>query len=267
MLRFILFIVTVFCIVGFSQIPDIVKKNFEGKSKTYLKSQIDTINTKVDGSLKISPSKKNTFQQYPSFFGALIGAFLAGIIAIYSVWKTNRNNLELERKKYHTQREVKENIYCGILFSIFTDLHAHTKISEILKTEIEDFLEYYKSALTIPTDSPFSDFPIEFIKICRNKVLDFYKFETTSFSILTHYINVLDSLQADLNLRRLREARLNIIDEKQLFAGMKGYFDQVLKTLSTLDDLRKELTEKIPEIIESYPQSDIKDLISKVKES
>ncbi len=34
----------------------------------------------------------------------------------------------------------------------------------------------------------------------------------------------------NLNLKRVREARLNVTDKKQLFDGMKSYFDQVLKT-------------------------------------
>jgi hypothetical protein len=203
--------------------------------------------------------------KYGSIIGALTGAFLAGIIAVYSVWKTNKNNLELERKKYNTQKEVEENKYCGLLFAVFSDLYAHKKISENLDSEIQEFLAYFETEPTIPTDNPFSEFPVEFMKICRNKILDFYKYETTSFSILTHYLNCLDTLHDDLNLKRIREARINVTDKDQVIAGMNLYFDQIKDTLDKLANLRSELIDKIPEIIKSYPQSEVEDLIEQVK--
>ncbi|MEJ2544597.1 MAG: hypothetical protein P8Y99_11070, partial [Calditrichaceae bacterium] len=79
------------------------------------------------------------------------------------------------------------------------------------------------------------------------------------------YLNRLDTLHDDLNLKRIREARINVTDKDQVIAGMNLYFDQIKDTLDKLANLRSELIDKIPEIIKSYPQSEVEDLIEQVK--
>lgn len=261
MFRKILIITSTFFIIqlGFAQKDDTTLVSSDSMG-VKLKSPYpfnDTLIVKLAENTKVTPPKESFLQRYGALIGTFLGAFFAALIAIYSVWRTNRNNLELERKKYNTQKQITENTYCGILFSVHTELLAHDKISENLNSEIEQFLVYFSEKLEIPVDNPFSEFPLEFLKLCRSKILDFSKFETKNLSFLTHYINVMDSVQKNLNLRRIREVIRGETDKDLLIKGISAYFEQIRGTLVKLTNLRKDLKDNIPEIIKSFPQSDV----------
>jgi len=200
---------------------------------------------------------ENFIKEYEVFIGSFLGALFAALIALYSIRKTNKNNIELEIRKYNTQKKKKENQYCGVLYAIFADLKAHKKIHDNLSKEIDEFLEYFNNKLDIPVDNPFSEIPVEFLKACRIKILEFDQYETTSLYIFSNYLNLTDVFLRDMNLNRVRESRSKITDKQLLIEGMKLYFDQNKNTLEKLDALRTELITKIEEIIKSYPQSDL----------
>jgi viroplasmin and RNaseH domain-containing protein len=202
-------------------------------------------------------------EKYGILIAVFLGSFFAALIAVYSVWKTNKNNIELERKKYNTEKEIRENLYCGILFCIYKELQIHDNIFENLKSEIEQFLQYFREHINVPVDNPFSEFPVDLMKVCRVKILDFDKFETETLSLISNYISLMDAVQNDLNLNRIRETHRRVSSKQVFIKGVEKYFEQINDTLEKLNGLRETIKKNIPEIIKSYPQSDVSSEISK----
>jgi hypothetical protein len=232
--------------------PDTIEINLKS-----LYPSNDTLVVKLAEDIKVTLPEEGFLQKYGILLGPFLGSLFAALIAIYSIWKTNKNNLELEQKKFDTQRQISENTYCGVLYSVYSELLAHDKIDENIHSEIDQFLDYFSDKLKIQVDNPFSEFPLEFLKLSRSKILDFSKFETNNLSFLTHYINVLDSVQRDLNLSRIREVIKDETDDESLINGLDAYFKQIRGTLEKLSILRKDLKNNIVEIIKSFPQSDV----------
>ena len=202
-------------------------------------------------------SIKTLLKKYPTIIGSLLGSFFAALIAICSINKTNKNNIKLEMQKYNTQKQINENKYCGLLFSIYSELKDHDTISDLLNDEIEKYLTLISENIEILTESPFSNFQINFMKSCQLKILDFDKFDTELLSLISRYINLIDFLNKNLNLKRVIDTKNISENEDKFLEGIKEYFKSIRKSVDKLKSLSEIIKNEIPKKIASFPQNDV----------
>lgn len=202
------------------------------------------------------------FSEWISASSTLLASFSAvavGIIAIGVTQKIEENKLAMEKRE-------KEDKYDGILFAIYSELIAHDKIHNNLLLDIDQFLSYYSETLAILVDNPFREFPLEILKACRLRILDFSKYEPRTLSSISHYTNVIESVQNDLNLKNVRVVTKGLTDKEKSINALNEYFQKIKGTLGKLKKVREDLETSISEIIESV-QGDVDGLEKKYNSS
>ncbi len=168
--------------------------------------------------------------------GSFIAAFLAGIIAIISVYLTARSI-----KKQRGERE--KEIYCGLLYSIKIELIYHSKNHKNLIEELEVIKHNSLLANEIITDSPSRNISLTFLKEVRNKLIDTELFNTNILLFLSAYVNKCELVNSDINFERMIKVSEKFKDQLNFAESTKSYFDVVIKQL-------QDLQKSIPEIIE-----------------
>lgn len=207
---------------------------------------------------KLSWWDRNEASLLGAIFGALVGALAASLIAHYSVMRTHKNTVKIENEKIAMIRRTKENIYCGLLFMIYSEIFGHRNLAPILKESISLFLDTTEATKDIVSDTPFTRYEIEFLKECRSKILEFENFETEILTVLSHYINKVSLLNYYLNLKRIRDIRFRFDgNEEDFLTGVKDYFNDVNDLISNLGDVGRSIQESVLTEIKKFPQNDI----------
>ena len=179
---------------------------------------------------------------------AVLGSFFAALIALWSINKTNNNNVILEEKRRKGIEESNKQIYCGLLHSIFHIIPRYDNLLTILQKEIEAYKELIEIEFQI-VEKPFN---LMQTQILQDMLSQLYKYDNLSTILLpkiADYIMLLNHLNENLNLKRIVESIQSL--EKQNSA--KILFNSTLKSLSNIlekinilsNELKTELTQEI----------------------
>jgi hypothetical protein len=245
MIKFlILFIITtpVFAIQIHEIVPDTgtISKN-QVELPIIKHSKIDTIYV-LQGS-----SVKPWYKDFEVFIGAFLSGLLAALVAIYSINKTNKNNLKNEETKFQQILHNNRSRYCGNLFSIFSELITHTQMHKQKVNEIAFYLEKMTEIKDVVADEPFTTFPIEFLKESRRIILDFGDYRSSILAFLSSYINETVDINNFLNLTKIRKAKEFFDSDDQYVEGIKDYFAEIKNHLERFKITRLDLLDDILE--------------------
>lgn len=175
--------------------------------------------------------------------GTFLGAFLAGLIAILSVYLTTRST-----KKSRLAKETE--IYCGLLYAIKIELIYQSKNHDFLIQELEVIKHNSLIANEIITDSPSRTITLNFLQDVRSKIISTELFNTRILLLLSAYMNKCELVNCDIKFERLIKLSEKFKDKVNFPESTKTYFDIIIKQVN---DLKKA----IPDII-SYINADLK---------
>lgn len=88
--------------------------------------------------------KRNEANLIGAIAGSFFGAVGAGLIALYSIKRTHKNNIEIEKSKLIEIRKEKDKIYCGLLFMIISEIHYQKIDTEKIEKLINEFVRITK---------------------------------------------------------------------------------------------------------------------------
>jgi len=173
-----------------------------------------------------------------AIIGSFVGAFLAGIIALLSIYLTARSN-----KRQRREREIE--IYCGFLYSIKIELIYHSKNHNNLIEELRMIKHNSLLANEIITDSPSRNISIPFLRELRSKLIDTELFNTKILLTLSAYINKCDLVNSDIKLERLMKVSEKFKEQVNFAESTKSYFNIVIEET---ENLKKSIPEIIKQI-------------------
>ena len=253
MKKFIFF--SLFCIWAYGQIPQLVPDSNETTKKISEENLVQTKTTKPDTVYILKDVNENPwYKNFEVFLGALLSGLIGAGIAIYSVKKTDKSNKELENEKYQKTLHSNRSRYCGNLYSIFSELITHTQIHKQKLTEINLIIDKLLEIKDVAADEPFTPFPVDFLKESRGIMLNFGDYRSSVLAFLSAYINKTVDINNFLNLTKVRKSKAFFNSEDEYVAGVKDYFDEVLKHLKGFKFGRQELLEDIWDDMNRFEQ-------------
>lgn len=195
----------------------------------------DTIKVKQNDSsfVKIISVPKSTWIYRNE--GAILGAFLASLVAIITVYLTHRSNRKLRIEK-------EKKIYYGLLFSLKIEFNSQTTNVQSLLQELLVIKNNSISANEIISIQPPRNLSLSFLKEVRNKFLNSEIFTTNILFLVSKFINKSQLINSNIKFERLlniSEIFKESIDYKKVISV---YFDAVIMDV-------EELQKSIPEII------------------
>lgn len=218
----------------------------------------DIVNCKiVNDTLNV---KSRLVQNEESFFkrneGTILGSALAAFVSLFSIWITTYNRNRRETKEKQFQRRMRENIYCGLLFSIYHELTDHKNILKINREEIK-----YIRAITIEKgdfvfEKAKENFNAEFINACRLKILEFENYNSNLLPKVSNYINTVKSLNRSFDYKTvfsvLQKLKMPLNEDI-----INTYFQEIISDLDKIDLGIQELQKLLKKEISRFPQNDI----------
>jgi len=202
--------------------------------------------------------EKNEASLIGAIAGAFFGAISAGLIALFSIKRTHKNNFEIEKSKFIEDRKEKEKKYCGLLFMIISEIYFQKKDTELIEKEIKEFIRVTKEQKTIITDKPFTSYQSDMLVECRNRILEYDSFNTELVSTISLYINRINNCNSYLDLTRLIDLeRFEKEGEFSIVEGTETYFSDMNEILENIKKARVELTKGLTLEIAKFPSSDI----------
>lgn len=171
---------------------------------------------------------------YQSIIGAFLGSSLAGLIAYYSIRRTQKNQIDLENEKIKVERYQEEKVYCGYLYSVWAIMQGHQSFLTGLRRELNFILKDFESLGKIAYDKPFNVLPVDLLKESYFKVLGYEKYNSKIVNKLVSYLGVMDSLTNELNFITIKKLKEEIADKKDYAKRVEFYFSQVFGHLDIL---------------------------------
>lgn len=178
---------------------------------------IDTLNMEVVKTLPQNFCERNE--------GTLIGALLAGLIAVFSVWFTNHCNIKRINK-------LNKKLYYGLLTILKSELEYQSEIINFLIEEIKVTGETVKNRNDLGLKKPFRKIQTKFIDETRNKLLSIELKDTDLLKLLTAFINKCELLNADLNYEVIYIFYANAKENNKLEDFVKIFFGEMHKQIS-----------------------------------
>lgn len=225
----IFLILFIFCFYGTSK---------EANYRSQDKARIDSSN-KICYVIK-SNSEENWFDKNQ---GTFLGALLAGLIAILSVYLTSKAN-----KRYRLEKDTE--IYCGLLYSIKAELIYQNINHDNLSKEMEAIKHNSLIANEIITDSPSRTISLNFLKDIRSKIISTEVFNTHILFYLSAYINKCELINSDIKFERLIKLNEKFKDKVDFPKTTQNYFDTVIIQIKNVRGSIPILIKKINEDLE-----------------
>lgn len=201
-------------------------------------------------------NEKSLLEKYQGLIGAFIGSLFAALIAIYSIYKTRKNQIFIENEKIKRNRYQSEKIYCGFLFSIHSILLNHQQAFEILTKELQAILETVKTIGKFTYDKPYTYLPVDLLKDNLNNVLSYENYNSKNVALLTTYLNLVENLYNDLNFIPLVKLKTET-KEDEYKERVVYYFDKLFGRINTLKDLVARLLKDITDELEKSETSNV----------
>lgn len=180
-------------------------------------------------------------------FSTFVGSFLAAIIAIVSIYLTNRNfkinNKEKESRKYVT-----------LLSGIKDEVINNEKITKLIKEEIDVYIETVKRTGKIVELAPFNEIKLSFIKECRLNIVDNDNIRTDLINFISRYIDKSEAVNDALMLNKLFAVQQLAPKNLLLYKAFKIYFNSVLELVDDLDSGGRPLQQVLNLILEDFTE-------------
>lgn len=242
--------------------------SFANDSLKVSSTNLDTVNNLIiNDTLNINA---HFIKEEGNFFtrneGTILGALLAALVSLFSIWITNKSRnrkderdkafqINLENQKINRQKMIKENIYCGLLHSIYHELNSHKNLSDInwkslnlvkdLTLEKDDFV--IEKAINI--------FSTEFINQCRLKILEFESYNTDLLPIISQYISKVISINNYMDFKTVLSSNKKL--EMPFVDTVNEYFDILKSDFDEIAVGRQKIQDFIINEIKKYPQNEI----------
>lgn len=179
---------------------------------------------------------KQTFMQ--RHLGTLLGSLGAGLVALFSVLATHKTAKKREKEKARI-------FYHNLVLAIYSELLSHEKLVDYLKGELSEAKRLALDKGQVVIESPQTKIPMDFIKQCRIRLLEY---EDNSMDLINHifqYQNSTHQLVSNLSFRNVSNLKEHFTNEAQYREGIKAYFDRLFVHLTTLENGRNVLIEKL----------------------
>jgi hypothetical protein len=220
----------------------------------------DSLNERI-----IDNNKGNFFKRNE---GAIIGSALAAFVSLFSIWLTTclRNkrdkkekkfNIHLENEKINRRKMEKENIYCGLIHSIFHELNYHLQLLVINRKTIKRIKDLTIEKGEYNIKQSIEKFNTKFINECRLKVLEFESFNTDILPIVSKYINKIESLNTHFDF----QSTISLIKQLEMpfEDSVNLHFKELEKNFMDIELSIQEIQKMIRGEISKFSQNKIID--------
>lgn len=184
---------------------------------------------------------KQTFMQ--KHLGALLGSLGAGLVALFSVLATHKTAKKREKEKARI-------FHRNLLLAIYSELLSHEKLVDYLKGELNEAKRLALDKAQVLIESPHTKIPVEFINQCRIRLLEY---EDNSMDLINHifqYQNSTHQLVSNLSFSNVISLKEHFKNDAQYREGIKAYFDRLFVHLTTLENGRNVLTQRLLQEVE-----------------
>lgn len=205
-------------------------------------SRVDTVYLRPNDSTYVSIVKyphQTWFQRNEgNIIGGLLGAFLAGLIAIISVQLTSSANT---RNRIKREKEI----YCGLLYALKIELDNNSNDYNNLIGELKVILQRSLSTNEIIADAPSRDISISFLQELRTKMMDTEVFNTKILLLISEYINDSELINRDIEFERLIKLTEKFKEQVDFPEAINSYFSTVIEQIENLEKSNPLIVEQI----------------------
>ncbi|OGU34486.1 MAG: hypothetical protein A2068_12050 [Ignavibacteria bacterium GWB2_35_6b] len=231
-MKYIILILVIFC--------GILAQDSSETNSVFPHNNENVINR--DNSYKIIIADEISFwEKYQSLIGALVGSLFAALIAIWSIYRTHNNQINIENEKIRISRSHAENVYHGFIFSVHTILINHEHFLNSLTEELRNILANAKKTGKLAYDRPYTYLAVDLLKNNLNKILAYESYDAKNVQLLVTYLNHVENLYNDLNFIPLIKLRDDTKKEDEYLNRLEYYFDNLVERVNILKEMVKEL--------------------------
>ncbi len=198
--------------------------------------------------------------------GSLLGALLAGLIAIISILATHQNNKKIQDRRFIIDKTYRENVYCNLLVAVHSELSGHNYFSKQLKKLLPELNRILIEKGELPISKIPVEFSFEFIDECRLKLMDYDYYNVEILNLLGIYQNLTKGLQNNLNISEINNFKYEFSSKTDFEKDINIFFEALLNNLDELNDRRVNLQKLIIEDLDKFPHIYVdKEKLSKQK--
>ena len=231
---------------------DSIKTNSQSKLK-------DTVIVVNEGTQKIFIDNNPSFlERYQTLIGAFLGSLLAAIIALFSIWRTYKNQKKLNDEVHEKQIQLEiqkltytesrnKDHYRGILITIRSILISHKYVIDELKKELSSLIDDFKNHGRLAYEKPHTFIPIDLLKKLLIKLIEYEDYNIRILFSLSGYIISVDNLYNDLDFQSI----VRLKNEFKFHEMVENYFERLNGRLSTLNVKSGEIENWIEKEINS----------------
>lgn len=192
-----------------------------------------------------------------SIVGPLLGSFLAALVALISIYFTNRNNIRLQNNLIQRKQAHNEDVYCGYLFAIFHEINWHQNLLLRLRNELVIIRNQALADLRFNIPVAHELFRIEYINSYRINTLKFERFDTDLLALISTYLNLIMTINSNLHFEYVQNLRLEFESDEAYRDGLIVFFDELEGFLSRAEGGMANIQAGIVEVVRTFPGNQI----------
>lgn len=175
-------------------------------------------------------------KSYQGFLGALVGSFLAALIAFYSIRITHKKQLDVENKKNQWKEDADEKDFCGILFAIQCTLKHHRILSKSLEEELDTIIEANLERESIYDQETYIRYNTDFLTDCA---LELIKYQLYNPNIIYNIISYIDGCQTFERANNISKIKYQFDKNKDQENYTKQFSIAISKIKEVIEDVKK----------------------------
>ncbi|MFA4907480.1 MAG: hypothetical protein WC602_04365 [archaeon] len=199
------------------------------------------------------PQESWLYSNSGNIVGALLGSFLAGIVALVSILLAHKKNKEIQDISLKNERIQREDIYCGNLFAIYHEINWHKNLSKRLTRELKIIKQQSIDTLSFPCDQANELFRIEYLDRCRINVLEYARFDTDLLTLISTYLNLIMTINNSLNFTVVSKMKNKFDSDVRYKEALSGYFKILENIISDANRGMGNIQSRIVEVVGSFP--------------
>jgi hypothetical protein len=213
------------------------------KSDTAIVS-LNPINSGHD-SLKIyivsEPAKNNPF--IPVLLGVFFGTLGSGLVAYYSIKRTHKNSLELEKQRLLQAKELRERQYYGFVFAISVTMNnlesaIRKTISQLDSVENE----IISNQSFVVTDLGVT-LSLSFLSTLTLRFIDYEQYNSKIAGWLISFIHSAENFNLFTSLDQVANVLDRVKDATKFIDSVKAYFGNLREHLTKLEKGAKKIND------------------------
>ena len=196
----------------------------------------DTLNI----SIVSEPTKTSPF--LPVLLGTFFGALCSGLVAYYSIKRTHKNSLEIERQRTLQIKELHEKQYSGFVFAIYVTMKNLENAIRKTKSQLDSVEEQIISAQSFVVTDVGATLSLSFISELTHKFIGYENYNTQIAGVLISFIHSAENYNLFTRLDQIANVLDRVKDANRFISSVKSYFDNLREHLTKLDDGGKKIT-------------------------